>query len=212
MTLPKGWKKDASSVEYDKKTAHQDEPPSDDGYIADVTIWKDEVTDGLFRRRVIDARYITTTKIVRNGKWISHGLVEDIIVTNVSAKRKSQSVERDFSGNYDDLRFSESQSEKVEMGDVVFMYQGMPYITFERVQDPQGVANIARSARSAFLQKKAATTESHIYCTQCNAKVPSGSNFCSKCGANLAPGGCPKCGKVNLTGSAFCAQCGSPLG
>jgi hypothetical protein len=75
-------------------------------------------------RKVIDVCYITTTKVVRNGKWISHGLAEDIIVTNVSAKYKSQSIERDFSGNRDDLRFGEAQSERTEFGNAAFMYHG----------------------------------------------------------------------------------------
>ncbi len=65
MTLPNGWKKESSSVEYDKKTSSWDEPPSHDGYITDVNIWKDEVTD-FWGRKVIDAVYITTTKVVRN--------------------------------------------------------------------------------------------------------------------------------------------------
>lgn len=204
MTLPKGWKKDTASTEYDKKTPSRDEPPSDDGYIADMTIWKDEITD-FWGRKVVDARYITTTKVVRNGKWISHGLVEDIIVTNVSAKYKSQYTEFDYPVIPDEMRLGRSESERIEIGDVVFMYQGQPYITFEKVQDPQGVASIARSARQAFLQRKEATSEKNIYCIQCNAKNAADSKFCSRCGASLSLGGCPKCGKVNQADSAFCA-------
>lgn len=79
------------------------------------------------------------------------------------------------------------------------------------MKDPKGVAGIARSARESFLRRKEVTKDASIYCIQCNAKNPSDSSFCSKCGASLS-GGCPKCGKANPTGLAFCTKCGSPLG
>jgi hypothetical protein len=103
MTLPKGWKKESSSTEYDKKTPSQDEQPTDDNYIADATIWKDVVTD-FWGRKVVDARYITTTKVVRNGQSISHGLVDDILVTNPVMKYRSQNIERDWNIPIDDLK------------------------------------------------------------------------------------------------------------
>lgn len=208
MTLPKGWKKDTAPTEYYKKTPNREEQQSYDD--SDATLWKDEVKDW-WGRKVIDARYITTTEAVRNGKWISHGLMEDITVTNVSAKYKSQYREFDYPVIPDEIRLGSSESERIEVGDVVFMYQGQPYITFEKVRDPRGVANIARSALQAFLQRKEATSEKNIYCIQCNAKNPADSKFCSRCDASLSLGGCQKCGKVSPTGSVFCTQCGAPL-
>ena len=49
-------------------------------------------------------------------------------------------------------------------------------------------------------------------CPKCKAKVPSGSKFCTQCGANLASMACPSCGAAVSADSKFCNHCGKMLG
>lgn len=49
-------------------------------------------------------------------------------------------------------------------------------------------------------------------CSNCRAGVPSGSKFCPRCGANLAPLACPSCGEAVSADSKFCNYCGKTLG
>lgn len=49
-------------------------------------------------------------------------------------------------------------------------------------------------------------------CPKCKAKVPSGSKFCTQCGANLASMACPSCGVAVSADSKFCNHCGKMLG
>src|SRR6266516_3115944 len=47
-------------------------------------------------------------------------------------------------------------------------------------------------------------------CPICKADLPSGSNFCAKCGAPLSRV-CGNCGRSNQASSNFCSDCGASL-
>ena len=49
-------------------------------------------------------------------------------------------------------------------------------------------------------------------CLSCGHENPTGSKFCSECGApSAAPGMCPACGFANASTAKFCNECGAPL-
>ena len=49
-----------------------------------------------------------------------------------------------------------------------------------------------------------------LFCSNCNNSNPPKSQFCNKCGHQLAPK-CTKCGNTNPVGALFCGKCGSKL-
>jgi hypothetical protein len=102
--------------------------------------------------------------------------------------------------------YGTSRSKGISAGDLVFMYQGKPYIIFEQITDPNGVARIAKSTRKQLLtaikaaeklqsqsQKVSKTTKRNI---EENASV------------NNKIVNCPRCSSSNTKGSRYCNNCG----
>ena len=53
-----------------------------------------------------------------------------------------------------------------------------------------------------------------MFCSSCGSPLPSGSQFCTQCGARVAPAPdalCPACGKTVPAGMRFCIFCGAPM-
>jgi ribosomal protein L37E len=101
------------------------------------------------------------------------------------------------------------------LGDVVFMNQGIPYIIFKQITDPNGVARIAKSAKKQLLtaiktaekleyqsqkqkQKEFSKTTNRIVkenahannknminCPRCSSSNPRGSKYCNNCGFRI---------------------------
>lgn len=89
------------------------------------------------------------------------------------------------------------------IGDVLFMKEGRPIVTFLQVSDPDGVANLAKAViKQLFTPLK----------TRKRVQLPmaEGSVIEVKTTATGQPI-CPYCGNVNLISSAFCSSCGFAL-
>ena len=53
-----------------------------------------------------------------------------------------------------------------------------------------------------------------MFCSSCGSPLPSCSQFCTQCGARVAPAPdalCPACGKPVPAGMRFCIFCGAPM-
>ena len=108
MTMPKGW---------ENKIQNSPDPTSTG---SESTIWSDEVTTGLFRKKVIETRYITNLRVSTNRGVVSLNQVDDIVVMN--SKRMSQSQYTGYSaGRYTRFGMGNSKSNSRTVGDVVFM-------------------------------------------------------------------------------------------
>jgi hypothetical protein len=110
----------------------------------------------------------------------------------------------------------DNMSNKI-VGDVIFMKDGKPFITFSQVSKPDEVVMIAQDTKGQFfptvrnldLDQRSAKL-STIACLHCNALNPAGSKFCNMCSSKLLSS-CSKCGKDNQAGRAFCNTCGFAL-
>lgn len=142
MTMPKGWENKVQSG----PSATQSES----------TIWSDQITSGIFHKKVVETRYISNLAVSTSRGRISLSQVDDIVVMN--SKRSSQSQYTGFStGRYARYGMGNSKSNSRTVGDVVFMSGGKPVIVIEQVQDPHGVARLAKAARKQLIaQNKAA--------------------------------------------------------
>ena len=125
-----------------------------------------------------------------------------------------------------------NRTTSLSIGDLQFIAEGRPYITFWQLGDPKGVARLVKSLKqqqahvqiggqvqmqSELVQsevKRAKTTlesdKAGITCTQCNNSNPHEAQFCNTCGSKLQPG-CSKCGTINPEQSKFCNKCGFVL-
>ncbi len=54
-----------------------------------------------------------------------------------------------------------------------------------------------------------ASKETSLPCPDCGAAVPSGMEFCGKCGKSVSPEVCVKCGKPVPADQSFCGGCGT---
>ena len=138
--MPKGW--DGKKM--------QDDP--DSPHMSESTIWSDQVTTGFFRKKVIETRYITNLRVSTNRGVVYLDQVDDIIVMN--SKRMSESQYSGYSaGRYTRYGMGTAKSSSRTVGDVVFMSGGQPVITIDQVQDPHGVARLAKAARKGLISQ-----------------------------------------------------------
>jgi ribosomal protein L40E len=134
---------------------------------------------------------------------------------------------------YNITGFRNSRTTSLTIGDLQFIAEGRPYITFRQLGDPNGLARLIKSLKqqqahaqisglqvqmqSELVQsevKEAQTPpesdKAGITCSQCNNSNPHGAQFCNTCGSKLQPG-CSKCGTINPEQSKFCNKCGFVL-
>lgn len=124
--------------------------------------------------------------------------IQDVIVMN--KRKESVSRSSGTSSSYGRRTFatgnfqSSRETTTVTIGDVAFMYNGAPRMTFVEMEDPDGLAALAREAvknsKTIFRLKQPAATspaapQAADACPKCNAQNLPGSNFCSKCGTPL---------------------------
>ncbi len=140
MTMPMGW---------DDKIRKDPDPYE----IQEDILWSDQVTTGFFRTKVKDNRYISNLKVSTYHGIVSLADIDDIVVMN--SKRMSQSQYSGYSvGRYTRFGTGNVKSNSRTVGDVVFMSGGRPVVTIDQVQDPQGVARLAKAARKELITKR----------------------------------------------------------
>jgi hypothetical protein len=190
MTLPAGWK-----------------PPIETSALGtERLVWHNELTKGIFHKHIVDTQRITNYRVIHNNSEIQLRDVDDIVVMN--QHRVSQSSYMGTStGRYARFGYGTSRSKGVSVGDIVFMYQGRPYIIFKQITDPNGVLRLAKSARKQLLtaikaaeklQAQSQRQISKLTTTRRNVSVNDNSNLAS----------CPRCSSSNPKGSRYCNNCG----
>jgi Double zinc ribbon len=217
MTMPAGWRPTNEQAAFGKEE----------------TLWRNQVTQGIFKKRVVEVQTITNYRVLRNDKGITFKDIDDVVVMNQHRVSQSNFTGTSY-GRYARFGTGSTQSRSKTVGDVVFMRQGRPAVRFNQIADPHGVVRLAKSAkrnitqvlkteekRNKQVQRERDTVErphkggrvqrSVVICSQCKNENQKDSKFCNNCGANLQ-NPCSKCGKNNLENSAFCKQCGSKFG
>jgi len=198
------------------------------------TLWRNQVTKGIFKKRVVEVQIITNYRILRNDKGIMFKDIDDVVVMNQHRVSQSNYMGT-YYGRYARFGTGNTQSRSKTIGDVVFIRQGRPVIRFNQIADPHGVVRLAKSVKRNVIQSlkneekkskqpqmemerdtkersfRRRARESAIICHQCKNENQQGSKFCNNCGAKLQ-NACPNCGSNNPENSAFCNQCGSKLG
>lgn len=203
-------------------------------------IWHNMSTSGRRHKKIVWLQALTNYRVYYyNYTVYNSGIVvllpglQDVVVTNQRRASSSFSVGTYSMSRYNISGFRNSQTTSRMVGDIQFIAEGRPYITFRQVGDPHGLANLVKSLKrqqshirtgghqvqvqSEQVQRgaKMAQIPTRIdkdekKCSQCNHSNPHGSEFCNSCGSKLKSG-CPNCGQINPDQSKFCNRCGFAL-
>jgi hypothetical protein len=114
-------------------------------------IWSNLQTEGTIKKRATWLEVVTNYRILQYSlqrhaaNYVSLAALEDIVVMN--QRRVSQSTGY---GSYGRSRYhiagtSGSRSTGITIGDIVFISQGRPFITFNQIQDPRGLVKLVKS-------------------------------------------------------------------
>jgi hypothetical protein len=114
-------------------------------------IWSNLRTEGTIKKRATWLEVVTNYRILQYSvqqhaaNYVSLPALEDIVVMN--QRRVSQSSGY---GSYGRSRYhiagtSGSRSTGITIGDIVFISQGRPFITFNQIQDPRGLVKLVKS-------------------------------------------------------------------
>jgi len=219
MALPKGWTPNQSDI---------------NSSIQEQIIWKNEITKGIFHKKVVETQTISNLRVRQNDRLYFLHTLDDIIVIN--QRRESQYHGQRYYYSGSGLSYGTGGSSGKTVGDVAFIYQGKPVIIFRQIYDPSGVCRLAKTAKRSLVSLLKAAEKnqakikrekepklikrkdnsvtigrhSNAKCYKCGGTIPDDSNFCTSCGTKLSSL-CSKCNESNPEGSAFCNNCGFPL-
>jgi ribosomal protein L40E len=197
MTMPAGWNSN--------KTNDGQAYPGPENII-----WQNNVMTGIIHRKVVETQVITNFHVVQNSRSIPLSDIDDIVIMNQHRESQFQGNRYHFRGS--GLSYGTGRSSGKSIGDLVFIYQGQPGITFRQISDPSGVARLAKAARRNMIQQikslekqqikaqkeqerqrkmtekahyKQFKTETELTCQKCQSTNPQDALFCNKCGSKL---------------------------
>lgn len=136
--MPKGWNRDQTT----------DGRP----YLgSENTIWRSDVMTGIFNRKVSETRSITNFRVLQNGRSILLSDLDDIVIMN--QRRESQYHGGRYYVRGSGMSYGTGRSSGKSVGDIAFIYHGQPTIVFQKIEDPSGVARLAKAARRSMIQR-----------------------------------------------------------
>jgi len=209
------------NLDYDYYLGYLEVPFEKDGVIASTKLqpkipvlseneellWTHTETDGVLstRARWIDA--VTNMRIFQynfKSHLSSYAIIpriDDVIVTNQKRISESQSSGIYYSQRFGSMRSGrgtgKTTTSSITIGDVIFMVDGRPFITFHQIKDPHGLARITKSVKRQAMQiekqlkkrekngEKRKTAKASVTCQKCEKPNLINANFCSHCGSAL---------------------------
>jgi hypothetical protein len=178
---------------------------------SEQVLWHNEVTEGFFKKKVVETQKITDYRVYQNSDYITLSELDDIMIMNAHNVSESNSTSMS-SGTSFPTGFGSSKSRSKKIGDLVFIYRGTPRIIFKQIEDPQGVARLAKAARKRVIAdmkatekiNKAQLQEQLQKQQQQNERI---SSISGRTGNNTVTT-CARCAGTNAKGSRYCNNCG----
>ncbi|MGA9845720.1 MAG: zinc ribbon domain-containing protein [Nitrososphaeraceae archaeon] len=215
MTMPAGWRPQTPS------TPSSATSPVEQTLGPEQSIWHNEVMTGIIHRKVVETQTITNYRVLKNNLGVYLKDLDDIVVMNQQRVSQSQYMGT-YSGRYSRVGFGNSRSKSITVGDVIFMYQGAPYIIYRQINDPYGVTKLAKAARKRILQAIKAAQKIETQTIKSSKQKMSAQIIqkqpCHEPQSNITRQekqainiSCLRCGSQNPRESKFCNKCGSKL-
>jgi len=115
-------------------------------------IWSNLQTDGTIKKRATWLEVVTNYRILQYSiqrhaaNYVTLATLEDVVVMNQKKISQSSGYASYGRSRYHIAGIGGSRSTGMTFGDIVFVSQGRPFITFRQVQDPHGLAKLIKSA------------------------------------------------------------------
>jgi hypothetical protein len=169
-------------------------------------LWTHTETEGVISKHAQWVDAVTNLRIFQynfknhlsNYALISR--IDDVIVTNQKRISESQSSGIYYSHRVGSFRSGrgtgKTTTSSITIGDLIFMVDGSPFITFSQIRDPHGLARITKSVKKQATQTekqikkirkedKIKTAKSTTTCLKCENPNPPNANYCSHCGSPI---------------------------
>jgi hypothetical protein len=127
-------------------------PPMLEG--SEVVVWKNITTKGFWHKRIVQALELTNFNVIINDTKMSLSEIDNVIVMNQHSVSSSYHYTVG-TGRYTRSYIGFSNSNSKTIGDVLFMQNGVPRMTFLGVSDSHGLAYLANYE---IKQQKSVTT------------------------------------------------------
>ncbi len=114
-------------------------------------VWHNLQTEGLINKRAKWLEAITNYRILQYSfmkhaaNYITYGALEDVIVMNQKRISQSNAYGSYARSKYHVSGIGTTRSSGTTVGDVVFIAQGRPIVTFTQIQDPSGLVKLVKS-------------------------------------------------------------------
>lgn len=177
-------------------------------------IWSDKREEGIFNRHVVETQLITTRKVQQNNTSYDLADIDEIIVINSHREARGQGMRiRGYGG----VSYGTGSSRGITVGDIAFICQGQPVITFHQIPDPVGIVRLAKAAKKNAVKNPRFQPEVE-YSEDSESKFVGGRLDDSQNPYDERPAfdisqdnKVCKCGNVNPANSSFCNKCGFAL-
>lgn len=192
-------------------------------------LWINHIPEGIINKHAGYLQAITNFRVFEYDyskhicSYIMISSLEDVIIMNKKTSSHTNRI-----GNYMGARnlnmmtgIGTSTTKLNTVGDLVFIYEGKPFIKFMQISEPDGLDKLILSAKkqlvslSSNLQKQQSNSESisndfDNICGKCSTSNLRNAKFCNNCGMKLI-NECSKCNTINPQNSNFCNNCGMSL-
>jgi hypothetical protein len=188
-------------------------------------LWVNGTIKGTFNKSIHDLQAITNCRIFEYNyenhmcSYILISSLDDAIVMNRRTSSRSTQVGNYIGSSNIATGIGNSASTSIPIGDLVFIYEGKPFMKFSQISDPDGLAELVKitkrrsqgqNSSNKIIQSINQNNDNSIQCINCNHCNPVASKYCNNCGSKLI-NQCKKCDNINQSNSNFCNNCGSLL-
>lgn len=130
-------------------------PPSSAVSDSESVLWKNELKTGFIHRKVIQSLSVTDYYVVMEKKGeptvkIPISTLSDVVVMNVHREGHSYHTGYGSGRRYYRTYGGFSTFNSRQVGTVVFMVNGVARLTWNGVQDPQGLRNLVRAQMKRY--------------------------------------------------------------
>lgn len=143
-TMPAGWK-----------------APQDD-LANEVTIWQNEIQEGWWNKKTVQAQVITNKRIILNVSSVI--LLQDLVsVTSLNSHRETKGQGARVYARGTGMSYGNSKYSGSTYGDVVFVDNRSNQITFNNVPDPSGVVRLVKSTSKGLIDMMKKKPKPELY-------------------------------------------------
>lgn len=121
--------------------------------IDEEIIWSYKKEKGIFKRTIKEAYFLTDRRVAVLDGWIYWDKCDAIFVMNRRSSSQGVFAGQSAGGHGSRTSVYTGSSGSRQIGDVVFTYDGKPYVTFRQIPDPDGIIKQAKALQEAYCRK-----------------------------------------------------------